>query len=313
MWMGRTRPRSECDHAGMALQLDPRFPAVWRTPFTLQFGVTPSSVVLHDLDEATERMLAALSSGISRSGLGMIAHSAGASETQVDALLARLGPVLLHPVEREPRRVAVVGTGRLAERLVSVLAALDVQVLVAEGAEAAEAAECELAVAIGHYVLDPALHGLWLRRDVTHLPIVYGDSSIAIGPFVVPGVTACLYCLQRHASDADPAWPAIASQLWGRRSPADTELMASEAAAIAARAVVARLANDVDAASSQLVIEAASGARSRRRFELHPDCGCVAFATANAEVPQGTGSEFGTAPATSTPLPTRGRAAFARE
>lgn len=297
----------------MALRLDPRFPAVWRTPFSLQFGVTPSAVVLHHLDEATERMIAALSSGISRSGLGMIARSAGASDAEVEALLTRLQPVLMHPVEREPPRVAIVGTGRLAERLIAVLGALDVQVLVAQSAEAAERAECELAVAIGHYVLDPALHGLWLRRDVTHLPVVFGDSSIAIGPFVVPGVTACLYCLQRHASDADPAWPAIASQLWGRRSPADTELMASEAAAIVAREVLHRLGGGSAEGSSQLVIDAASGARSWREFALHPDCGCVDFATANAAAQPGIDSEFWTAPVTSTPLPTTGTGAFARE
>jgi bacteriocin biosynthesis cyclodehydratase domain-containing protein len=297
----------------MVLRLDPRFPAVWRTPFSLQFGVSPGAVTLHNLDEATERMLAALSSGVSRSGLAMIAHSAGAGDPEVDALLARLRPVLRHPVEREPPRVVVAGTGRLAERLIAVLAALDVQVLVVGGAEAAEVAECELAVAIGHYVLDPALHGLWLRRDVTHLPVVYGDRSIAIGPLVVPGVTACLYCLQRHATDADPAWAAIASQLWGRRSPADTELMASEAAAIVAREVLARLGGDRAGRSRQLVIDAASGARSSREVDVHPECGCVAFATANAAARPGTGSEFATGPVTSTPLPTTARAAFGRE
>jgi hypothetical protein len=294
----------------MVLRLDPRFPAVWRNPFSLQFGVSPRTVVLHHLDEATERMLAALASGISRSGLTMIAHSAGASDADVDALLARLEPVLVHPVDAEPRRVVVTGTGRLAERLIAVLAALDVRVTVAASVEAAEATECELAVAIGHYVLDPALHGLWLRRDITHLPVVYGNSSIAIGPFVVPGLTPCLYCLQRHASDADPAWPAISAQLWGRKSPADTELMAGEAAAIVAREVVARLGADRGHRSSQLVIEAATGARSHREFEFHPDCGCVDFATANAAARPESGSAFGSAPATSTPLPTIGIAAY---
>ena len=286
---------------------------MWRNPFSLQFGVSARPVVLDNLDVASERMLAALSSGVSRSGLGMIGRAAGATDAQIDALVAHLQPVLVSPVESEAKRVVVVGAGRLAERLVTVLAAAGLQVVVAASVEAAEVAEGDLAVAVGHYVLDPALHGLWLRRDVTHLPVVYSDTSIAIGPFVVPGVSACLYCLQRHASDADPAWPAIASQLWGRRSPADTELMASEAAAIVAREVVSRLGGSRAGRSSQLVIDVATGVRSWREFEFHPDCGCVAFATANAAARPGSGSEFGIGPATSTPLPTTGRAAFARE
>ena len=283
---------------------------MWRNPFSLQFGVSARSVVLDDVDPAGERMLAALSSGVSRSGLGMIGRAAGASEQEIDALLAQLQPVLIGPVDGEAHRVVVAGTGRLAERLVAVLAATGLHVVIAATVEAAEIAEGELAVAVGHYVLDPALHGLWLRRDVTHLPVVYSDSSIAIGPFVVPGVSACLYCLQRHASDADPAWPAMASQLWGRRSPADTELMASEAAAIVAREVVARLGQRVDARSDQLVIDAATGARSRREFGIHPECGCVSL---SAAARPGSGSEFGFGPPISTPLPTRGTTAFSHE
>ena len=294
----------------MVLRLDPSFPAVWRNPFSLQFGVSAHPVVLSNLDVASERMLAALSSGISRSGLGMIGRSAGASDAEIDTLLSRLEPVLIRTSETPAHRVVVTGEGRLAERLVTVLAAARVQVIVAKSVEAAETAEGELAVAVGHYVLDPALHGLWLRRDVTHLPVIYSDTSIAIGPFVVPGVTACLYCLQRHASDADPAWPAIASQLWGRRSPADGELMASEAAAIVAREVVARLGQPVDARSDQLVIDAATGVRSRREFDIHPDCGCVSL---SAAVRPGIYSEFATGSATSTPQPTRGTGAFALE
>ena len=297
----------------MVLRLDPRFPAVWRNPFSLQFGVSTPSVVLDNLDDASERMLAALSSGVSRSGLGMIGRSAGASDSEIDLLLARLQPVLVHPVERTTHRVVVTGAGRLAQRLVAVLAAAGLEVAVAATVEAAEVAQGELAVAVGHYVLDPALHGLWLRRDVTHLPVVFSDSSIAIGPFVVPGLTACLYCLQRHASDADPAWPSIASQLWGRRSPADTELMASEGAAIVAREVVARLGEPGPAPTDQLVIDAATGARSRREFVIHPECGCLEFGRPNAGAPQGNGSAFATGPAISTPLPTTGIGVFSRE
>ena len=254
----------------MVLRLDPQLPVVWRTPNSLQFGVTRPSVVLHDLDLPSEKMIAALGSGISRSGLDMIARSAGANESTVDALLARLRPVMLREKPPAPAPVVVAGSGLLADRLTGLLAGAGVPVLLARTVAAAEAAQASFAVVIGSYVLDPALHGLWLRRDVAHLPVILGDASVAIGPLVEPGRSACLYCLQRHATDADPAWPAIASQLWGRPSPAETELVASEVAAIVARAVLAG-----DAPSSQIVLEVETGERSRRTFAVHPDCGCL--------------------------------------
>jgi hypothetical protein len=256
----------------MVLRLDPHLPVVWRTPTSLQFGVTRPSVVFEDLDLASEKMIAALGAGISRSGLDMIARSAGANEAAVDALLSRLRPVMLRQKPPAPAPVVVAGTGLLAARLTGLLAGAGVPVLLARTVAAAEAAQASFAIVIGSYVLDPALHGLWLRRDVTHLPVVLGDASVAIGPLVEPGRTACLYCLQRHATDADPAWPAIASQLWGRASPAETELVASEVAAIVARVVLSG-----DAPSTRIVLDVASGRQTHESVAVHPECGCLAL------------------------------------
>ena len=267
----------------MVLRLNPQLPVVWRTPTSMQFGVSTPPVVLNDLDLATEKLIAALSSGISRSGLGMIGRSAGASDAQIDALLDHLAPVLLQPPRVQHSTVVVTGVGRLADRTVAVLAATGTPVVVARTPDEAERASCTLAIAIGHFVLDPGYYGLWLRRDLPHLPVVLGDSSVAVGPFIEPGSTACLYCLQRHANDADSAWPAIASQLWGRRSALDTELVASEVAAIVARFALARLQGDAASASDQLVIDGATGQQSRRDFAVHPDCGCLELAAPRGE------------------------------
>ena len=83
--------QDEITHAGrMVLRLDGRFATVWRDPFSLQFGVEPARVVLRDVSAAQERMIAALESGVSRSGLDMIASSSGASAADVSALLRTL-------------------------------------------------------------------------------------------------------------------------------------------------------------------------------------------------------------------------------
>ena len=277
----------------MVLRLDPRLPVVWRSPTSLQFGVSNPRLRLDDLDLASEHMIAALGSGVSRSGLTVIARSAGVDDSSVDSLLERLEPVMEAERGGAARRVVVSGSGRLAERVAAMLAENGIAVYVTQTADAAEQLECELAIAVGHFVLDPSLLGVWLRRDLPHLPVVIGDSIVVVGPMIEPGDGPCLYCLQRHAADADPAWPAIATQLWGRRSPADSELVASEVGAIVARAVLARLAGDTSAPTQLLV--GTDGSRGSRAVHAHPDCGCLAPGAANAEARRETDSGFGPA------------------
>ncbi|MES2171477.1 MAG: hypothetical protein V4479_12275 [Actinomycetota bacterium] len=235
----------------MVLKLDPIWPIVWRDPHTVQVGVDRPVAVLEQLTAEQERMVAALVAGVGRSGLDMIDGPAAAivfcpttscsvdtdarpcrSPAAADAMLARLGTALIgEPVQ--PAGAAVFGAGRTADRLRSVLAATGTPVVI-----------------VAHYVIAPDLHSRWLRRDLPHLPVVYGDSIVRIGPFVEPGSGPCLYCLELHHTDADPAWPAIASQLLGRRAHTETDLVAIEVAATVARLVARRSASDPGAARS---------------------------------------------------------------
>ena len=259
----------------MVLQLDPSLPLVWRTPTSLQLGVSSPAVVLHDVDEATERMIAALAAGVTRPGLGMIGRSAGATEDRVEELLDEVSPALVRETATPTARVVIVGRGRTADRIGRLLSASRVDVVIARDVTAAENQPCNFAIAVGDFVLEPELHGLWLRRDLPHLPVVLGDSAVVIGPIVEPGVGPCLYCLQKHATDADPAWPAIATQLWGKPSPADSELVASEVAALVTRLALARLEGAASRAT-QLTLDVAAGSLDSRRVDPHPECGCLA-------------------------------------
>ena len=264
----------------MVLQLDPSIPLVWRTPTSLQLGVSTPVVVVFDVDLATERMIAALTAGVTRSGLGMIGRSAGATEERIEQLLGDLSPALLHDAAAARWRVVIAGRGRTADRIGRLLSASGFDVVVARDAASAEQQPCDVAIAVGDYVLDPALHGLWLRRDLPHLAVVLGDAAVTIGPVIEPGSGPCLYCLQRHATDADPAWPAIATQLWGRSSPADTELVASEVAALVTRLTLSRMTGGASPAT-QHRLDTATGSLGSRRVEPHPECGCLAPAVVN--------------------------------
>ena len=275
----------------MVLRLDPRLPVVWRTPTSIQFGISLPVVIMHDVTIAAERMIAALEKGVTDAGVAMIGQSAGASAAEVVELLAALRPALLPPRESRLHRVLIVGTGTTTQRLVQVLASAGFDVWIAGDVAAAEAQDCDFAIAVGHFVIDPSLYGIWLRRDIPHLGVVLSDAAVSIGPLIQPGRSACLYCLQFYATESDPAWPAMASQLWGRRSLVDTELVASEVAARAARIVIGWFQSSPH--NQQETLDVASGQVSTAEFLPHPSCGClqpgVANALATAPTPQGTG------------------------
>ena len=253
---------------------------VWRDPFSLQIGVDPARVVLRDVSTADERMIAALGSGVSRSGLEMIAGSSGASGQEVSSLLRKLKVLLLpEPAERPPARVSIVGSGQTVERIASTIALANIAVTISATVSDEDS---DLGIAVGHYVLDPESYGFWLRRDLPHLPVVFGDDSVQVGPLVEPGSSPCLYCLEHYRRDADASWSAMASQLWGRRAASETALVSAEVAARVARMVIGRVESgrqptrSMAARSFRLAVD--SGEVTRRDWMPHPECGCVTLA-----------------------------------
>jgi hypothetical protein len=265
----------------MVLKLDPRYPQVWRSPTSLQFGVASPVVVLHDVTTSEEHMIAALTVGISPGGLTMIARASGAHDAAVPALLRSVGPALL-PGE------GAGGVGAVTVEGEGITARAIADALRGEGATvgtSTRSAACALAVTVAHYVLAPDQHGLWLRRDIPHLPVVYNDTTVTIGPLVEPGSGPCLYCLQRYRTDADAAWPAIASQLWGRRSTVETPLVSLGVAAIASRIVVDRLGSGEPASEHRsLTVDALSGTVTAALVRPHPLCGCTGLGVAGSGV-----------------------------
>jgi bacteriocin biosynthesis cyclodehydratase domain-containing protein len=102
---------------------------------------------------------------------------------------------------------------------------------------------------------------------------VVTDAASVVGPFVEPGDGPCLRCLELHRRDADPSWPAIATQLLGRRSAAQSAVLVAETAAAVGRLVMARLTVGAgDAASTR--IDAATGERTVQHWGVHEECGC---------------------------------------
>ena len=262
----------------MVLRLDPRFPLLWRTPQSLQFGLDRPSVVLEAVSHADELVIAALVAGVSRSGAEMIGRAAGLDGDSLTDLLHRLEPALQHPAPQHPAprgapaSAVVTGTGDTAQQVRRLLADEGVSVLT----DTPDACP-EIAVIVAHYVIEPEDHGRWLRRDIPHLGVVYGDRTVSIGPVIRPGAGPCFYCVELHRTEADPSWPAIASQLWHRRSGIESALVVGEVAAEVTRRVLARrVVHHVEPVTS-IDIDAATGDRALREWSRHPACGCTSL------------------------------------
>ncbi|MEP9394129.1 TOMM precursor leader peptide-binding protein [Gordonia sp. VNQ95] len=65
---------------------------------------------------------------------------------------------------------------------------------------------------------DHLVHESWvtdelMRSRTPHLPVRLRDGTGLIGPLVLPGLSSCLECADRHRTDRDAAWPVLAAQL----------------------------------------------------------------------------------------------------
>ncbi len=285
----------------MTLRLNPHYPLVWRTPDTIQIGIDHPLVVIPRVGVGLEHVVAALVSGVPRSGAMMLGRRAGTSDAATQALLEALRPALivtaerapsstgaepvpLAPPPRSPALVCVDGDGPTALRIGALLR--DLGLLVVRSADdpvephratpnPAASNPPALAVIVGHYALEPARHGRWLRGDVPHLPVVFSDSEVRVGPLVEPGVGPCLYCLELAHLDSDPAWAAIACQLLTRTAPTETRRLGIEVAARVAGLVQDRLDTGRSSLTrTSLVLDVTSRSIRRREHRPHERCGC---------------------------------------
>lgn len=270
------------------LRLDPRRPLLWRDPSTLQVGADPVLAVLADVDDARLRLVESLVVGVTRERLLQLAEHLGVRSTQVDALLtglegalrsdgagadagtgASVGAGELTGAAAQP--LAVVGRGVGAERVAAVLAEAGHPIALIAPAADLPRPRRAAAVLVSTHVVDPHEHARWLRRDVPHLPIVFSEVAVTVGPLVLPGASPCLVCVERQRARHDPARSAIAAQLWGAAAAAETPTLALEAALIAR----GMLRSSTTATSVRLDAETAT--RTTQAWQRDDDCTCRGF------------------------------------
>lgn len=146
------------------------------------------------------------------------------------------------------------------------------------------AAPQELLVVVG--VGEPLRRRLdeCVEDGTPHLVLRFVEGRAVLGPFVVPGRTACMHCVDLHRTDADHAWPLLLEQYSrltrhdrsdGVPEPVDAAL-AAVATGWAVRDVAAHLTGQAPVTRSRTftmtpeLVEVVL-----QEWPQRPDCGCV--------------------------------------
>jgi hypothetical protein len=128
-------------------------------------------------------------------------------------------------------------------------------------------------IATDRYEPDRAIGLDYLRDDHPHLYLRPLPGGAIVGPFVRPGLTPCLGCLDLVRAGADPDWPTLLAQLCRRQ--AIVEPLLARWAAVTA---VTQLAADLNARPGTLAgtmeMTAPDCEMRYRRWPMHPACGC---------------------------------------
>ena len=79
----------------------------------------------------------------------------------------------------------------------------------------------DVAVLVSRGESDRILLDDWNRNDLPHLVISTSEGVVRLGPFVVPGQTACLRCIDAHHTDHDPRRSLVLAQYAAAGAPRD--------------------------------------------------------------------------------------------
>lgn len=261
------------------LQIDPNVQVMWASPTELRFGFDSPRLVLNNPSQQTQRLIDALRIGMPTERFGQIASAYGVGVREQVTLLERLSPVLIDEETASGSPLAGVRVHLLGEKSLPI----DAKTLVeSAGGVITPNTRPDVTLVFAHFVCSPARVRPLTTRGIPHLPIIFGETSVVLGPFAGVEQNPCLFCVDLAHTDSDPSWPAIASQMLGRTSP----ICSSETVAVSiglAMGLIHRWrsgVNPLDRAQLRISEDIERGIRSTREPVMsHPGCGCQTFAS----------------------------------
>jgi hypothetical protein len=146
----------------------------------------------------------------------------------------------------------------------------------------ASADEAEVVIVLSAGELDRDRLDPLIRTRTSHVVVRLVDGGAVLGPFVVPGTTACLRCIDAHRCVRDPDHVAVTARYIRATErprpdgvPDLDPALASLALAWAVRDVVAHLdGGEPSTWSRTLFLPAEPASRIEREWRRHPQCGC---------------------------------------
>ena len=113
-----------------------------------------------------------------------------------------------------------------------------------------------------------------MRAGRTHLVVAGDTAGYRIGPFVRPGETACLRCVDAHRGEGDPRRAVVVEQLAGRPLAGPDPVVRALVVACAVRDVVHYLDGRRPVTWSAEVALLDRPEPRRTSWTRHPHCGC---------------------------------------
>ena len=133
---------------------------------------------------------------------------------------------------------------------------------------------CQLLVPLGSQVLPPRLNSYFLQQNFNFLPVLARDGGWLIGPLTVPGLSQCSTCLDLYRSEADPAWPTLATQLLCQPVAASSQSVATHCINIVAQVASSFFSGSEHWLGRYLEFSQTDLVGFSQVLSPHPECGC---------------------------------------
>lgn len=168
---------------------------------------------------------------------------------------------------RRAARVALLAPPDLGDTLASLLRAEGVRPVTS-------AAALTVVVALG-----PVRRGRldsFVQDGQPHLVVSGGPTGWEVGPFVVPGRTACLRCVDAALAETEPRRGVVSDQLARSTAPVPVSpTLQAAALALAVRDVLAFVDRQPPTTWSASLVLGSAGPPRLRTWARHPLCGCA--------------------------------------
>ena len=133
---------------------------------------------------------------------------------------------------------------------------------------------CQLLVPLGSQVLPPRLNSYFLQQNFNFLPVLAREGGWLIGPLTVPGLSQCSTCLDLYRSEADPAWPTLATQLLCQPVAASAQSVTTHCINIVVQVAASFFSGSDHWLGRYLEFSQADLVGFTQVLSPHPECGC---------------------------------------